>query len=186
MRRTALAATAALTFLAACDAQDGDQTAKPADAAATAVNATEAAVVNSSAAALGEPIGREQALKLMHDRHERMEEIGDAMKLVSRELRSESPEPGRLRGGASTIARFAPQVSGWFPPGSGPDIGKTEAKAEIWQTPADFAAKTNEFQQAALAFNAAADRGDLAIVRAAHANLGKTCKACHDLYREEH
>ncbi len=40
--------------------------------------------------------------------------------------------------------------------------------------------------EAAVAFQAATNGSDLAAIRAAHANLGKSCKACHDLYREEH
>jgi cytochrome c556 len=137
-------------------------------------------------AGLGEQIDPAKAKQLMHDRHERMEEIGEGMKLVSRELKGDTPDLAQVRKGAATIATLAPQVSGWFPPGTGPDVGKTEAKAEIWQKPEDFAAKTRAFQQAAQAFNAAAQGGDLTAIRAAHGDLGKSCKACHDLYREEH
>jgi cytochrome c556 len=64
-------------------------------------------------------------------------------------------------------------------------VGKTEARAEIWQKPEDFAAKTQAFQQAATAFDSAAKGSDLAAIRSAHMDLGKSCKACHDLYREE-
>ena len=98
---------------------------------------------------------------------------------------NDSPDLARLREGAGAIARLAPQVTGWFPPGTGPDIGKTRAKAEIWQKPEDFAAKRAAFQRSARAFNAAAFGEDLATIRAAHADLGKTCKACHDPYRAE-
>lgn len=136
-------------------------------------------------AGLGEPADAAKAKELMRERHEGMEEIGDAMKLVSRELKGDSPDLAKVRQGANAIATLAPRVSGWFPPGTGPDVGKTEAKAEIWQKPEDFAAKTTTFQQAARAFNAAAQGGDLAAIRAAHGELGKSCKACHDLYREE-
>ncbi len=122
----------------------------------------------------------------MHERHEGMEEIGDAMKLVSRELKASSPDLARVRDGAATIERLAPQLSRWFPPGTGPDVGKTEAKAEIWRRPEDFAGKRDSFQTAAQRFNAAAQGTDLAAIRAAHGELGKSCKACHDPYREEH
>jgi cytochrome c556 len=138
-----------------------------------------------SAAVLGLAVAGQDAKRIMHDRHEGMEEIGDAMKLVSRELKGDAPNLQKVREGAGTIARLAPQVSGWFPPGTGPDVGKTEAKAEIWQKPQDFAAKTRNFQQAAKRFQAAAQGNDLAAIRAAHGDLGKSCKACHDLYREE-
>ena len=119
----------------------------------------------------------------MHDRHEGMEEIGDTMKLVTAELKKDSPDLAKVRGAAATFARYAPQVKGWYPPGTGPDVGKTRAKVEIWQKPQDFAAKAAAFERSARAFNAAARGSDIAAIRAAHADLGKNCKACHDPYR---
>ncbi len=69
--------------------------------------------------------------------------------------------------------------------GTGPDVGKTDARAEIWQKPEDFAAKADSFNKAGMAFQAAARGTDVAAMKAAHGDLGKSCKACHDLYREE-
>ena len=178
MRSVAIAF--ALAALAACDQQAPVAN----NAAAPAANA--AAANAAGAAPLGAaPATKEAALKLMHDRHEGMEDIGDAFKLVSRELKGDSPDLAKVREGAGTIARLAPQATGWFPPGTGPDVGKTRAKAEIWQEPADFAAKAKEFDQRAQAFNAAVQGIDLTAIRAAHAELGKSCKGCHDDYRSE-
>ncbi|MDQ3477585.1 MAG: cytochrome c, partial [Pseudomonadota bacterium] len=129
---------------------------------------------------------REQALTLMKERHEKMEEIGDALKVISRQLKGDSPDLAQVRQNAEIMATLAPQVPGWFPPGTGPDVGKTEAKAEIWQKPEDFTAKARGFAEAATAFRTAAQGNDLAAMRAAQGNVGKTCKACHDPYREEH
>ena len=186
MRTSIVLTLAAAALLAGCEkqaARDGN--------GANSVIASEetrtggAEPETSSAAVLGLAVAGQDAKRIMHDRHERMEEIGDAMKLVSRELKADAPNLPKVREGAGTIARLAPQVSGWFPPGTGPDVGKTEAKAEIWQKPQDFASKTRNFQQAAKRFQAAAQGNDLAAIRAAHGDLGKSCKACHDLYREE-
>jgi cytochrome c556 len=152
-------------------------------AALAAIAATALLFGAAAAAQLGKPVSREHAQRLMHERHEAMETIGDGLKLVSRELRGEVPNLGRVRQGAAAIARLAPQVARRFPPGTGPNVGKTHAKAEIWQQPADFTAKMQAFRQAALRFDAAARRGNLAAIRAAHSDLGKSCKACHDLYR---
>lgn len=177
-----LFAVASIALLAACREEAGDRVGNSSNNAAPAANATAPA---SSQPPLGAPVSGEAAKRLMHDRHEGMEDIGDAMKLVSRELKGGTPDLAKLRAGAATIARLGPQVTGWFPPGTGPDVGKTEAMAEIWQKPEDFAAKRDSFQEAALAFDAAAKGGDLAAIRAAHGELGKSCKACHDLYREK-
>ena len=174
-----LTAVAACALVAGCR---GQEQANRAEAPGNQVMPS----AETRTAGLGDPVDAETAKRLMHERHEGMEEIGDAMKLVSRELKGSNPDLAKVREGAGTMAELAPKVSGWFPPGTGPEVGKTQAKAEIWQKPEDFAAKTKTFQEAAQAFNAAAQGDDLAAIRAAHGELGKSCKACHDPYREEH
>lgn len=169
--------------LAACGQDNGAGTLAEANASgAAAANALD----NAAAAAPGAPLAKETALKLMKERHENYEKIGDAMKIISRELKAGSPDLAKVRINADAIATLAPQAAGWFPAGTGPDVGKTEAKADIWLKPDDFKAKHAEFVRAAGAFQAAARGNDLAAIRAAQANLGKSCKSCHELYREEH
>ena len=173
----------ALILLAACgSSSDGNEVLADANASG---NAASAALENKIQQSEAAPLQKEQALALMKQRHEDYEKIGDAMKVISRELKTEHPNLGQVRTGAATIAELAPKVPSWFPAGTGPDVGKTEARAEIWQKPEDFAAKAQEFQNAALAFSGAAQGTDLGAIRAAQANLGKSCKGCHDLYREE-
>ena len=147
-----------------------------------------AAVVASGAAAfavspLGKPVFGARAKQIMHVRHEGMESIGDAFKVVGREIRNDSPNLGAIRTSAATINRLARQSARWFPPGTGPNVGKTRAKAEIWRKPRDFAAKDKAFQEAARAFKAAADSGDVDEIRGEATDLDKACKACHDPYR---
>lgn len=182
-----LFAFAALASLGACEDRARDLAGDAGSNSATVAtaNATGNGTAASAAAPLGAPVPGDEAKRLMHDRHEGMEKIGDAMKLITRELKGDSPDLARVRRGAATIARLAPQALAWFPPGTGPDVGKTEAKGEIWQKPEDFAAKMKSFQEAAKRFDAAAQGNDLAALRAAHGELGKSCKACHDTYREK-
>ena len=173
----------AVMLLAACNSSvEGNGSLAEANSSG---NAAAAAVENKVEQSNATPLQKEQALALMKQRHEDYEKIGDAMKSISRELKGDSPNLDSVRAGAATIAQLAPQVSTWFPAGTGPDVGKTEARAAIWEKPEDFAARTREFQEAAAAFDSAARGSDLAAIRSAHANLGKSCKACHDLYREE-
>lgn len=129
------------------------------------------------------PATRDAALKLMHDRHENMEDIGDATKILGRETKKAQPDVAAVRGASAQIATLAPQVRTWFPAGTGPDVGETDALPAIWEKPDDFASKTRDFRRAAEAMNAAAKSGDAATIKAAFGNLGKTCKACHDPYR---
>ena len=127
-----------------------------------------------------------KAKALMHLRHERMETIRDNFRLAGREISSGSPDMAKIVKPAATINTLARQSSGWFPAGTGPDVGKTMAKPAIWQNPKDYAAKMTAFQRSAAAFNAAARARNAGAAKAAFGDLGKTCKACHDLYREEH
>lgn len=180
--RVLIAICASALLVSACG-QGSDEQAQQAPPEATEAEPAAGAAAAAAAAPLGKAVSGEQARKIMHDRHEGMEEIGDAMKLVSGELKKDSPDLAKVRAGAATFARYAPQVKGWYPPGTGPDVGKTRAKAEIWQKPQDFAAKSVAFERAVASFSSAARGSDLAAIRAAHAEVGKACKACHDPYR---
>ena len=182
MRLVALTALATLSLLAACN-QSEDGNTVPAEANASGAEASNA-VENAIDQAAGTPLQKEQALALMKERHENYGKIGDAIKVIGRALKGDSPDLAQVRRNADVIATLAPQVKTWFPQGTGPDVGKTDAKAEIWQKPDDFAAKARDLESAAAAFKTAAHGNDVAAIRAAHGNLGKSCKACHDLYRQ--
>lgn len=133
----------------------------------------------------GKPMEHGAAMQRMHERHEGMEQIGKSFKMAGRSLKSQPSDLTVVRSAAATIALLASKTPSWFPAGTGPDVGKTGAKPEIWQKPADFVARDRAFQQAAAAFNAAAKSGNMASIQARFADLGKTCKACHDSYRKE-
>ncbi len=174
----ALLAATAIALLAGCS-QSADNPAANADTPTGQV----LPIRDNAAVLVRAPANKAAALKLMHDRHEGMEDIGDAFKVLDREMKASSPNLATVRRSAATIAGLAPKVSAWFPAGTGPNVGKTRAKVEIWQKPADFAAKTKSFQAAARAFNATAKAGDVTAIKASFGELGKTCKACHDPYR---
>jgi cytochrome c556 len=173
-----LIAAAACAILAGCG--QSDDALRQANASG---NAASAALENAVAQADAAPLEKEQALALMKERHHNYERIGDAMKAISRELKADDPDLAKVRAGADTIATLAPQVPTWFPAGTGPEAGKTHARAEIWAKPEDFSAKAVAFDRAAFAFQAATRGGNVDQVRTAHGDLGKSCKACHDVYR---
>jgi cytochrome c556 len=128
---------------------------------------------------------KDKALAIMHSRHEGMEKIGDTNKLLRRELTSSAPFAPAVKSGAATIFDLSKRASGWFPAGTGPEMGNTGAKPEIWQNQKDFQVKLRNFQAAAAAFNATAAAGDLNAAKARYSDLNGTCKACHDTYRME-
>ncbi|HET6536186.1 MAG TPA: cytochrome c [Sphingomicrobium sp.] len=131
------------------------------------------------------PLPKDKALQVMHVRHEGMEAMGKSAKAIARQLKSGSPDLGVIRSSSGAITSFAPKIASLFPAGTGPDVGKTGAKPEIWQTPQDFAAKAHDFERAAQAFGLAVRGNDVNAIKASFGNLGKDCKACHDKYRAE-
>lgn len=70
-----------------------------------------------------------------------------------------------------------------FPEGS--DFGETTALPVIWEKPDDFAMAIKQFQTAAAGINSAAASGDMAATGAALNELGKSCKNCHENFREK-
>ena len=169
MRKT-IFACAAFGMLAGCGRQE------PADDASLGQ-----AMVAAPAPARISPA---KAKAVMHERHEGMELVGKTNKVLNREFKG-TPDMAVVRKAAATMNGLARKASGWFPAGTGPDVGKTGAKPEIWQKPEDFAAKLKAFQIAANNFNAAAQSGNAAATSASFAALGKTCKSCHDSYRSK-
>jgi cytochrome c556 len=144
-----------------------------------------ATVAMVAAASVAAKVSGPQAAQIMHQRHEGMENIGKAFKTLHREFDSPSPFAPTVKTSAAQIASLSKQASHWFPEGTGPEVGKTGAKPEIWQNPQDFTAKLSAFQRAAQVFNAAAASGDMNAAKSRYADLGGTCKACHDKYRSE-
>lgn len=184
MRLALITATASLALLGACG---GPQTSQANNSQAN-ISATAqppaTAETSGQTPAMG-PVSGDEAKTVMHERHEGMETIGKTSKALKRQLDSGSPDMTAVRAGAAQIADLSNKASGWFHAGTGPDVGKTGAKPEIWQTPDDFVVKLHNFQGAAKAFNVAAMSGDAAATRAKFGELGQSCKACHDKYRKE-
>ncbi|MGN6057580.1 MAG: c-type cytochrome [Sphingomicrobium sp.] len=181
MRIAMFAAAGACVLLCACG---GPQTSQANNSQANISNESRATSNGMAMLAAG-PVSGEQARAIMHERHEGMETIGKTNKAIKRELDSASPNMTALRAGAAQIADLSRKASGWFPAGTGPDVGKTGAKPEIWQNPQDFASKLHNFQAAAATFNQAAMSGELNLIKAKWGELGQACKACHDKYRSE-
>ena len=177
-----LAAAATIALLAACNnAGETNETLNEANSSGNEAAATVGNAVQQSDAT---PLEKEQALVLMKQRHENYEKIGKAMRGAKRSL--DGGDVAGVRTAAATINELAPKAATWFPAGSGPDVGKTEAKAEIWQQRAEFDSGMKNFAAAAAAFHQAAQGSDVEAMKAAHGKLGGTCKACHDKFREEH
>ena len=189
MRVAMFAAAGACVLLCACG---GPQTSQANNTQANISN--ESRETNSASASTSSngmamlaagPVSGQQALAVMHERHEGMETIGKTNKAIKRELDGSSPDLGVVRSGAVKISDLSRKASNWFPAGTGPELGKTGAKPQIWQNPRDFAVNLHNFQAATIMFNAAATSGDVTAIKAKFGELGQACKACHDKYRTE-
>ena len=182
--RIALYGVTAALLLTACGGPQASQ-ANNSEANMSATASLPATAAASAVMPDMSPVTADQAKAVMHERHEGMEAIGKTNKAIKRELDAASPDLAAVRTSAAKIADLSHKASGWFRAGTGPDVAKTGAKPAIWQHSQDFAAKLGAFQKAAQAFNAVAAGNDATATKASFANLGKTCKACHDTYRSE-
>ena len=183
MRIALFAVTASLVALSACG---GPETSQANNSQANiGKTASTPATAGDPALPAQPPASKEEALKVMHDRHEAMEGLGKASKTIKRQLDATPTDISVIRKAATAYYDMAPKMASLFPPGTGPDVGKTGAKPAIWQNSADFEAKIRDYQAATRAFAEVAARVDLAQLKAGFGDLQKTCKACHDKYRAE-
>ncbi|BBB31020.1 c-type cytochrome [Neptunomonas japonica] len=67
----------------------------------------------------------------------------------------------------------------------GSDMGDTDAKSEIWENKAEFDKGMDALAENAAALAVAAQSGDMSVIKPAFGQLGKTCKGCHDDFREK-
>ncbi|SEI76127.1 Cytochrome c556 [Allopseudospirillum japonicum] len=67
----------------------------------------------------------------------------------------------------------------------GSDKGDTKARAEIWSQWDDFAAGMQQFEKNAQELASVASSGDLEQIKPAFAAVGKTCKGCHDNFKDK-
>jgi len=172
MNRNFVCVLGAIALLGACKQQPASDS-----------NSVIASAETHNAASAAATLTPDQALAVTKEREEHMEAFGDATKKVGNELKTSAPDVAAIQQSAAKIADLAPKLQSWFAPGTAEGVGKSRAKAEIWQKAEDFTLKSQDFDKAAQEFKVAADRGDLTEIKASFEALGKSCKACHDLYR---
>ncbi|MGR4866581.1 c-type cytochrome [Caulobacter sp. LARHSG274] len=112
--------------------------------------------------------------------------MGKEMKALNEGVRSNTDDVEALKRGAAALKAASPKMMSHFPRGSGPEVGvKTGAKPEIWTKGADFKSDAEAFMRAADKLDVAARTGQIATMKPAVAELGATCKACHDAFRNK-
>ena len=129
-----------------------------------------------------EILAHEGATGVVKERMESMKSVAQSMKRINKALRSSSNiDRAAIKREAAAITKRALEFPEKFPAGS--EGGASEAKPEVWQNPVDFAAKSMALARAAERLSGAAgtvSRGELS---ASFSGIGKTCGACHRIYR---
>lgn len=180
MKIKLFAATAVLALgLAACGGETPAPETPAPEAPAAEAPAPEPAPATAS-------IGETPAdpVAFMKTRHDNYEDLGKNFKVLLDNSKLGTPDMAAVSAAAAKVNEYAGQMGTWFPPGTGPEAGKTEAKANIWTDRADFDAKLANLQTEAGKLVTAAGT-DAAAFKAQFGPTGGTCKACHDVYREE-
>lgn len=126
--------------------------------------------------------------QLQKARHDHYHELGDAFKVVRDQTRASTPDMAAIKTAAKEVNDASINQEKWFPAGTGPEAGKTQALAEIWTQPDEFKAAIKLFSDSAPKLYAAANSDDFPGVKAAFGDVGKSCKNCHEKFRakDEH
>lgn len=110
-----------------------------------------------------------------------MKAIGDAMKTISAMAKGEVAfDAATARAAAAQVARHAAQTPDLFE--AEETDPKSEALPAIWDNFADFTAKAQDTERAAL--TVAQNLDTAADLTPALTSIGVTCKACHSDYRK--
>ncbi len=141
-------------------------------------------VANLQPAGLG---AHEGATGIVKERMDAMKSLGDAMKRLAAMMKGEAAYDGyAIARDADLLARHGGEaMTKLFPAGS--TQHPTEALPAIWEDWSGFEALAREMQTAAAALGQAAQAGGAEPSKAAMRHFrdtARTCKACHDDFRE--
>ncbi len=115
-------------------------------------------------------------------------DLGKAFKAINDQLKLSAPDLAVIKANASIVTKLGQQQKreNWFPANTGAGQGlQTAANGAIWKNIADFNAKRSDFANASARYAGTAAKGNLDAIKAATANVGKTCKGCHENFRDQ-
>lgn len=114
-------------------------------------------------------------------RMEGMSAIAEKLKLIGKMSKGATTfDRVAAQEAVAAIARHASEIRPLFEPNESDP--KSEAKAAIWEQFDDFSEKASDLE--AVATRIAGSLDDEADLKAAMVDLGKSCKACHSIYKE--
>ncbi len=113
-------------------------------------------------------------------RQEVMSAIGGTMGAIGKILKQEVERQADIAPLAVALNELATTAQNIFPEGSNGGA----ALDEIWQEPDEFNDRLTAFLEATRTFRKAAKSGDMAQIAPAIGQVGRTCRGCHQNYRE--
>ncbi len=138
------------------------------------------------AAASSAPIAADMTVKqLMHQRHENFHALEDHYEGVLKEVGKSGVDWQRVKADSEKLLTLSSEILQWFPPGTGPEVGKTKAKAEVWSRPDEFKSQLDRYAQEVRKLSEAVDGRDQAAAATRIDAVGKACGACHDTFRKQ-
>jgi len=125
-----------------------------------------------------------QVAALIETRQGHLDGFGEANRNMNNALNAAQPDIEVIRTNLQSIMAVAPDLTSWFPEGSGPESGaRTDARPEIWERRAEFEARHADLLAGLQQFSATVESGDIAAIRAGLPVLGETCRGCHMPFR---
>jgi len=112
-----------------------------------------------------------------------MKALGGHMGSVASIVGGKAGPAAHLPGHVAAIVDISMMTKDLFPEGS--DFGETTALPKIWEDPGAFTRELRMFEAAAATLGQAAGSGDMAAIGAALGELGKSCKSCHENFRQK-
>lgn len=112
-----------------------------------------------------------------------MKSIGGHMGAMAGIMKKTGGTPAHLKAHADGMASLSKMTADLFPDGS--EFGDTTALPVIWEKPDEFKQAVQDFETAAAHLAQVAGSGDMAAFGPAFGQLGKTCKGCHENFREK-
>ena len=112
-----------------------------------------------------------------------MKAVGGHMGAIAGILKQETGNAANLQVHTEGMLQLSTITASLFPKGS--DFGDTTVLPKVWEKPDEFAAAVKQFEDAAKVMAAAGRSGDMKQVGAAMGELGKSCKNCHENFREK-
>jgi len=119
-------------------------------------------------------------------RKQNFSEIGTIAKNINDALKAGNKLVGdpTITSSVQQLGNYARDQKFWFKAGTGPESGAdTDAKAEIWTQPDDFAKKSEALIEASTQLATVYASGDGAAFATQWKAVGKTCESCHESYR---